>query len=201
VLRHARVERELEKARRYIEAQSLRGQKGGRPPSNSQSKPLAFAGDRPGQSTSPSPSPSGIDSLPGAPAAPEAGRKANLISSDFKPGDDDLAWLKAARPDIGPALLESRMEDFRLWLGTNRPMSFNASASWRSFMKRTHLPATSRAESSKASPLPPVEEWASRLKDYRPGRYWSPMWGPKPESGHCHAPAADLATWRAGHGP
>ena len=187
VLRHARVERELEKARRYIEAQSLRGQKGGRP-----RKPTAFAGDTRSESTSPSPS--RIESL-------ETGRKANLISSDFKPGDDDLAWLKAARPDIGPALLESRMEDFRLWLGTNRPMSFNASASWRSFMKRTHLVATPRAESSKASPLPPVEEWASRLKDYRPGRYWSPMWGPKPESGHCHAPAADLATWRAGHGP
>jgi uncharacterized protein YdaU (DUF1376 family) len=201
VLRHARVERELEKARRFIEAQSLRGQKGGRPPRNSQTKATAFAGDMPGQSTSPAPSPAParLESL-------ETGRKANAISADFKPSDDDLAWLATARPDIGPALLDSRMEDFRLWLGTTRPMSFNAGASWRSFMKRTHLEGTRgvsapRTLSTTASPLPPAEEWAPRLKDYRPGRFWSPMWGPRPESGQCHAPAADLAKWRAEHGP
>lgn len=188
-LRHARVERELEKARAYIAAQTARGLKGGRP-----RKAEAFPRDTPGESTSPSPSPSRVESL-------ETGRKADAISADFKPNDADLAWLKASRPDIDASLLDSRMEDFRLWLGSNRPISFNASASWRSFMKRTHPPATPRAATKTPSPLPPPEEWAPRLKDYRPGRFWSPMWGPRPESGQCHAPASDLAKWRAEHGP
>lgn len=32
------------------------------------------------------------------------------------------------------------------------------------------------------------EPWEQRLKGYAPGKYWSPMWGPKPHEPGCRVP-------------
>jgi hypothetical protein len=39
-------------------------------------------------------------------------------------------------------------------------------------------------------------QWQARLRGYHPGGFWSPMWGPRPENGGCHAPPSILAEWR-----
>lgn len=74
-------------------------------------------------------------------------------------------------------------------------------AAWRLWVRRE----AERPQAKKASvraPQPqqeaPVSEWRRRLKDYRPGKFWSAMWGPKPEHGNPLISASDLAWWKAG---
>ena len=40
------------------------------------------------------------------------------------------------------------------------------------------------------------EDWPARMRGYRPGRFWNPMWGPRPESGQSYVPAPILAAWK-----
>ncbi len=40
------------------------------------------------------------------------------------------------------------------------------------------------------------DPWQQRLRGYKPGGFWNPMWGEPPESGRCAAPADLLAEWR-----
>lgn len=40
------------------------------------------------------------------------------------------------------------------------------------------------------------EQWRGRLRGYRPGKFWNPMWGPRPEDGGDHVPAPILADWQ-----
>lgn len=40
------------------------------------------------------------------------------------------------------------------------------------------------------------EMWRLRLKDYKPGKWWSPNWGPRPEEQGCRAPRSILDEWK-----
>lgn len=43
------------------------------------------------------------------------------------------------------------------------------------------------------------DPWQQRLRGYTPGGFWQEsIWGPRPETGHCHAPKPILDVWRQG---
>lgn len=42
----------------------------------------------------------------------------------------------------------------------------------------------------------PTTEWGPRLRGYKVGGFWSPMWGFRPESGMCGAPKAEIEKWK-----
>lgn len=59
------------------------------------------------------------------------------------------------------------------------------------------------SEPQKAAAAPAVDHYAasvSRLKNYRPGKFWSPMWGSRPEDGGEDLHPKALAEWRAQRG-
>lgn len=73
------------------------------------------------------------------------------------------------------------------------------SGTWRNWCRRTaERPGAAKASVRAPQPLPEAveSEWWTRLKSYRPGRFWSAMWGQRPEYGNGLIPKADLDRWK-----
>jgi hypothetical protein len=128
---------------------------------------------------------------------------ATSLPADWQPSDEDRAWARTARPDLGASMIDSQTALFRLHQAAKNHSSHNWPASWRSWI----LKSANAEVLAKQGPAPASATvgsggdgtWRSRLKGYRPGvtRFWPGEWGPRPETGQCHAPAHVLDEWRA----
>ena len=147
VWHHARIEYELDRARRFIDRQSENGKRGGRP-----KKPPVNPSDNPGETTSPSPSPSPFVSPIGSVAGTSLHTQARPVPLDWTPTAEDLREMRKGRPDLVGAFYEQRLEDFRDWCRARAITSHDVASTWRAFMRKTHAAET------------PGESWEDRRK-------------------------------------
>lgn len=119
--------------------------------------------------------------------------RAHALPADWQPADDDIAWAAKARPDIDRTALDAETERFRLHASANGRTAHHWGANWRLWVSKAHA-------GQKAEPARTAgdfdEDWPARMRGYRPGRFWNPMWGPRPESGQSYVPAPILAAWK-----
>ena len=128
--------------------------------------------------------------------------QANKQPSDgWLPSADDITSLRAGCPDLIGSTYDGRMAEWSRWSCRPDFTTTNMSAAWRTFMlgepSRTGA-GSIRPLNSAASGLPPELPWLQRMMGYKPGGLWLPSWGPRPESGQCHVPKVLLETWRTG---
>ncbi|MBS0550010.1 MAG: hypothetical protein JSR24_19830 [Proteobacteria bacterium] len=133
------------------------------------------------------------------------GTRAQPLTPDWKPDEEDLAWAAGARPDLDGAALEAESERFRNHALANRRTAHRWGPAWRLWVSKAHGPDKARGDNRNrpervVDNLPEREseaQWRARLARYRPGRFWlEGDWGPRPESGQSRVPAAMLAEWR-----
>ena len=131
-------------------------------------------------------------------AVPEPkAKRGSRLPEDWKPTPQARAF--ASSLGLDPDLEYEQFRDF--W--TSKP-SKNTSTDWlknwrmwcRNVVKWKPKPFKSRFEQKPIEP-PPATEWGPRLRGYKPGGFWSPMWGFRPESGMCGAPKAEIEKWLA----
>ena len=134
VWRHARIEHELDRARRFIDKQSQNGKRGGRPRKPDANPPL-----EPDENTSPSPSPSpSVTTTESVAGSGLAHTQARSIPLQWQPGDAEIAALRSARPDLVGGFYEQRMADFRDWCRARAITSHDFASTWRAFMRKSH---------------------------------------------------------------
>ncbi len=132
------------------------------------------------------------------------GAHARPLAPDWKPDEDDLAWVATARPDLDRTTLDAESERFRNHALANRRTAHRWGPAWRMWISKAHTPAHRRGDNRKpfvasGDNLPEREgeaQWRARLARYRPGKFWlEGDWGPRPESGAARVPPAILAEW------
>lgn len=123
---------------------------------------------------------------------------AEHLPADWFPSDEDIAWAAKARPDLVGIYLNVETERFHNHAKANNRMAHNWAPAWRNWVSKAAAPKiASPGTNGAAGPPLPTDPWEQRLSSYAgPRSFWSPMWGPRPETGHCHAPADILARWR-----
>lgn len=116
------------------------------------------------------------------------------LPADWKPSDDQLAYAKAQ--GIGEP--SEVAESFRLYhasKGTTHKDWDLAFKYWCRNDKRFRKPANGFTKPEpRTADMNSPDQWSVRLRGYKPGGVWSPMWGPRPESGQCWAPKELLAS-------
>ncbi|MBS0220100.1 MAG: hypothetical protein JSR91_05090 [Proteobacteria bacterium] len=131
------------------------------------------------------------------------------LPEDWTPDDTDLAWAKAARPDLSPELIAAETERFRNHALANARTAHRWGPNWRNWIARAHAwrPDTPRPDApmsvARARGAPATvdrdsdQHWRARLRGYRPGGFWlEGDWGPRPESGRSRVPRPILADWQ-----
>lgn len=159
------------------------------PPVNASSIRQAMLEQCPSQSQSQSQSPSSEE---------ETVRKQSMMPADWRPTPCDVEELHRRRPDLHGAAHDDRMKEFGDWCRDKHITSGNWGATWLTFMLKS--PTRYPRQTGGTMPGSPEEPWEQRFRNYTPGGFWSPMWGPRPESGECHAPKEQLAKWHASLG-
>jgi hypothetical protein len=138
-------------------------------------------------------------------ADPLPGR-AHAIPADWKPDEEDLAWVASARPDLDRAAIDAETERFRLHASAHSRLAHRWGPNWRLWVSKAHVPPATSAGRSAGIDLGVVvrdgeDQWRARLRRYRPGKFWMEGdWGPRPESGSSRVPPALLAEWRQQQG-
>lgn len=216
---HERVEFEWNDARAIIDAKRTAGREGARKRWQGRVNGTAMAdASKPHRQNDapqplPQPLPSVTTTLPDRSSAREQADKldfpkplsraqtAHTLPDDWKPLDVDIAWLKTARPDLTPAMVEAESERFRNHAKANARTAHNWGPNWRNWMSKAAPAAEPKPKPGEATNVVTdrdgESQWQARLKSYKPGAFWlEGDWGPRPETGKCRAPANVLAEWR-----
>ena len=148
---HERVEFEWSSAQSIIDAKSKAGKEGarkrwhGRANGKLNGSAIADASQTDRQIDAPIPLPLPLPSVTTTPTVADNARerashrtpRAKLIPDDWEPDQQELAAFRRERPDLADGAYASRMEDFRDWCRSQAVTSFDFSATWRSFMRKT----------------------------------------------------------------
>lgn len=147
----------------------------------------------------------------GAPA-PCASEDAEIAFAEFMKAAADCGWPKPRgleadrRKKLKARLAEHGLDGWRKaiaiareseFLRTKFPLKFD----WVLEPKNLRKVLEGNYGSSDAGPLPSVSSdeilWEARFRNYHPGGMWQEAtWGPRPESGRCHAPNPVVERWR-----
>lgn len=94
--------------------------------------------------TTPTPSPSTVtpnSCVANSAHAREPVSRSQLITEAWTPTEDEIVELRKEIPWLIGDLYASRMRDFRDWCASTATLSFNSTATWRGFMRKTKPPA------------------------------------------------------------
>lgn len=131
-------------------------------------------------------------------AKPEPPRRGTRLPADWKPSLEAAKFARDLGLDVGA--VADTFRDY--WISKAGPngVKLDWLATWRNWCRttaeRNRKPRGWRFDPAPTGPAPETEWWP-RLRNYKAGGWWSSFWGPRPESGKCWAPAADLARWEA----
>lgn len=144
--------------------------------------------------------------------APCASEDAEIAFAEFMKAAGDCGWPKprGLEPDrrkkLKARLAEHGLDGWRLaiaiareseFLRTKFPLKLDWVLEPRNFRKVLE----GNYGSSEATPSASVSGdevlWEARFRNYHPGGLWQEAtWGPRPESGRCHAPKPVVERWR-----
>lgn len=126
---------------------------------------------------------------------------AHALPDGWQPSEDDLAAVKKGRPDLTPAQITAETERFRNHAKANNRTAHNWGPNFRNWLSKATIaePLKNGAANGTAALASSDDEatWRTRLKGWKPGKLWSPMWGPRPGDPGCFVPPAILAEWKA----
>jgi hypothetical protein len=130
-------------------------------------------------------------------AKPEPPRRGTRLPSDWKPTLEAAKFARDLGLDVGA--VADTFRDYWISRAGAGGVKLDWLATWRNWCRTTaeRKPKARVSQFNLPPSAPPETEWWPRLRTYKPGGWWSPMWGPRPESGRCWAPAADIARWKA----
>lgn len=131
-------------------------------------------------------------------AKPEPPRRGTRLPADWKPTLEAAKFARELGLDVSATADQFR--DYWIARAGAGGVKLDWLATWRNWCRTTaerRQMGRPRGEFKLPPSVPPETEWWPRLRTYKAGGWWSPMWGPRPESGKCWAPAADIARWRA----
>ncbi len=133
-------------------------------------------------------------------AKPEPPRRGTRLPSDWQPTLEAAKFARNLGLDV-PAVADT-FRDYWIARAGAGGVKLDWLATWRNWCRttaerNTNKPKARFPQYNLPPSAPPETEWWPRLRTYKPGGWWSPMWGPRPESGQSFAPAADIARWRA----
>jgi hypothetical protein len=130
-------------------------------------------------------------------ARPEPVRRGTRLPSDWKPSLEAAKFARDLGLDVGA--VADTFRDYWISRAGAGGVKLDWLATWRNWCRTTaeRKPKARVSQFNLPPSAPPETEWWPRLRTYKPGGWWSPMWGPRPESGKCWAPAADVARWKA----
>jgi len=134
-------------------------------------------------------------------AKPEPPRRGSRLPADWKPSLEARAFAQQLGLDVDA--VADQFRDYWIARAGAGGVKLDWLATWRNWCRST-AERKGAAQSPRrqfnqfsVSPAPIETEWWVRLRTYKPGKWWSPMWGPRPESGQCHAPRHEIARWKA----
>lgn len=127
----------------------------------------------------------------------EKPRRGTRLPVDWSPSPEARQF--AIGLGLDPVAVGDAFRDFWIAKPGAGGVKLDWLATWRTWCRTTKerqpKPFKSRFEEKTVS-VPSETEWAPRLRGYMPGKWWSPMWGPRPESGKCWAPASEVVAWK-----
>ena len=98
---------------------------------------------------------------------------------------------------LDPDAIAPMFRDY--WQATGKPM-LDWKAAWQVWCRREaqRKPSYPHHNSvNRTASATPHEPWEARMRGYRPGGFWSPMWGPRPGQPGCFVPREILEQWKA----
>jgi hypothetical protein len=127
--------------------------------------------------------------------------KACRLSDDWNPEPEDFPAEQIARE-------LPKFRDFWKAKSGRDATKLDWQATWRNWLRRSDdfKPARNQAGSgaAAASAGPVISDheaqWRARLSGYKPGKFWSPNWGRRPEEGNKEIPPHIIAAWQSGIG-
>jgi hypothetical protein len=133
-------------------------------------------------------------------ARPEPVRRGTRLPSDWKPTLEAAKFARDLGLDVGA--VADTFRDYWISRAGAGGVKLDWLATWRNWCRETKTRNARRnwQQLRKGGPIepPPVDEWWPRLRTYKAGGWWSPMWGPRPESGQSFVPKDILARWKNG---
>lgn len=137
-------------------------------------------------------------------AKPESPRRGTRLPADWKPS---LEAAKFAR-DLGIDVTATAdtFRDYWISRAGAGGVKLDWLATWRNWCRTTAeyrknrdaIQLKRRGQFSLPAEPPPETEWWPRLRNYKPGKYWNPFWGPRPGEPGCFVPKDILARWKNG---
>jgi hypothetical protein len=124
------------------------------------------------------------------------------LPADWKPTLEAAKFARSLGLDVDA--VADQFRDYWIAKAGSGAIKLDWLATWRNWcrenaQRQINRPALSAKSWQQKSPdAPPETEWWPRLRTYKPGGWWSPMWGPRPESGQSFVPKDILARWKAG---
>jgi hypothetical protein len=131
-------------------------------------------------------------------AKPEPPRRGTRLPSDWKPSLEAAKFARELGLDVGA--VADTFRDYWISRAGAGGVKLDWLATWRNWCRTTaeRKPKARVSQFNLPPSAPPETEWWPRLRTYKPGGWWSPMWGPRPESGQSFVPKDILARWKAG---
>jgi hypothetical protein len=133
-------------------------------------------------------------------ARPEIVRRGTRLPSDWKPTLEAAKFARDLGLDVGA--VADTFRDYWISRAGAGGVKLDWLATWRNWCrttaerKRGMLP---RYLDKVQISAPAEVEWWPRLRTYKPGGWWSPFWGERPETGRNNMIPKDiLARWKAG---
>lgn len=137
-------------------------------------------------------------------AKPDPPRRGTRLPADWKP---TLEAAKFAR-DLGLDVIATAdtFRDYWISRAGAGGVKLDWLATWRNWCRTTAerqrqltWPKGRVGSQFNLPPSAPAEvEWWPRLRGYKAGGFWSPFWGPRPETGKCWAPKDIIERWKNG---
>jgi hypothetical protein len=131
---------------------------------------------------------------------PEPPRRGTRLPSDWKPTLEAAKFARDLGLDVGA--VADTFRDYWISRAGAGGVKLDWLATWRNWCRTTaeRKPKARVSQFNLPPSAPPEVEWRPRLRGYKPGGFWSPFWGPRPETGKGWMSAADLAWWKNGGG-
>lgn len=134
-------------------------------------------------------------------AKPEPPRRGTRLPSDWKP---TLEAAKFARGlGLDPMTVADQFRDYWISRAGAGGVKLDWLATWRNWCRVTaernaNKPKPRGVQTNGPNILTPEAPWEQRIRNYKPGGFWSSMWGPRPGEPGCFVPRDIIARWRNG---
>lgn len=134
-------------------------------------------------------------------AKPSPPRRGTRLPADWKPTLEAAKFARELGLDV--VAVADQFRDYWIARAGSGGVKLDWLATWRNWCRETaarngNRPKPRFSQYSTAAEPPPQTEWWPRLRNYKPGGFWSPMWGPRPGEPGCFVPRDVLARWKNG---